>query len=156
MEGGNGEGGLICIIPPSCVLSALLVSLSVLPSAQVQSREGVEGSWCSAPTSRVPRPPSGWVDTSRLSGSDSRSPNVAPACVGSTRPAASCNNLSPNTSPTGSAASKAPSCCPLVDRGGCCGHTQSINLALPTSSRETLGGGRIFAKGGHDSHGSSA
>lgn len=155
-EVGNGEGGLIWNDVPSCVLSALLVRVSFVPSVQVLSGEGESGSWCWAPTSKDWRPPSGWLDTSRVRESGN-SPNGAPGCVGATSPAASSNKLSPTASPTGSAGSNVASGGPLVHSGGSWGYTQSlINLVLPMSSRDTLGGGRIFANGGHVSHGSSS
>lgn len=155
-EVGNGEGGLIWNDAPSCVLSALLVRVSLVPSVQVLRGEGDSGSWCWAPTSRGQRPPSGWVDTSRLRGSNS-SPNGAPGCAGTTSPAASSNKPSPTASPAGSAGSKLASGGPLIHSGGSWGYTQSlINLVLPMSNRDTLGGGRIFANGGHVSHDSSS
>lgn len=156
VEAGNGEGGLIWKDALSCVPLALLVRVSFVPRVQGLTGEGECGSWCWASTSRVWQPSSGWVDTSRLRGSD-KSPNGDPGWVGATSPTVSSNTPSPNDSPTGSTGSNVASGGPLVHNGGSWGYTQSlINLVLPMSNRDTLGGGRILAKGGHVSHGSSS
>lgn len=156
VEAGNGEGGLIWKDVLNGVPSALLVSVSLVPHVQGLTGEGASGSWCWASTSRDWWPPSGWVDTSRLNGSD-KSPNGAPGWVGVTSPTVSSNKPRPTASPAGSTGSNVVSGGPLVHNGGSWGYTQSlINLVPPMSNRDTLGGGRILAKGGHVSHGSSS